>query len=213
MRDFYRGALKFLGVVALVLLVAGAVLYGFFVRLVELGHNAMAPTIIRGDSVLVWRTTELELGDVALCPHPREPGRFVVGRVVGRPGHMVGVDAFGGLTINGQAPARNLHDPITFVDTETGRRDTMQWGDETILGHDYRIFFRDARGRDRRARPREQRVEGGVFLLSDNRTYRGEDSRSFGAVDPSTCIGRVFLRVDAAPSPPAIGNARLDIIE
>lgn len=213
MRDFYRGALKFLGVVALILLLAGAVLYGFFVRLLELGHNAMAPTIIRGDSVLVWRTTELDLGDVALCAHPREPGRFVVGRVVGRPGHMVGADAFGALTINGQAPARDLHEPIPFVDTETARRDTVVWADETILDHDYRIFMREGRRRDPRARPRERRVEGGVFLLSDNRTYLGEDSRNFGAIDPSTCVGRVFLRVDAAPSPPAIGNARLDIIE
>mgnify|MGYP003520185812 CR=1 FL=1 len=49
MRDFTKGALKFLGVLAVALLIAGTILYFFFVRVVTVGHNAMAPTVMLGD--------------------------------------------------------------------------------------------------------------------------------------------------------------------
>ncbi|MCZ7679215.1 MAG: hypothetical protein M5U28_10860 [Sandaracinaceae bacterium] len=60
---------------------------------------------------------------------------------------------------------------------------------------------------------RAHRVSGGLYILNDNRTYVGEDSRTFGEVTPSTCVGRVFMRLTAAPSPAEIGNAPLDVIE
>jgi hypothetical protein len=49
--------------------------------------------------------------------------------------------------------------------------------------------------------------------MSDNRSHNGEDGRSFGEVLPSRCVGRVFLRLTAAESPPEIGNGALDFIE
>ncbi|MCZ7679216.1 MAG: S26 family signal peptidase [Sandaracinaceae bacterium] len=103
MRDFLKGALKFLGVVLVIALIAGGVLYAFFVKVVEVGHNAMAPTMILGDRVLVWNSQDFELGEVVLCPHPQQPGRYVMGRVVGRPGQIVSFER-GSLTINGQTP-------------------------------------------------------------------------------------------------------------
>jgi signal peptidase I len=208
-RDFAKGALKFLGAIAAVLLVAGAILYAFFVEVVEVGHNGMSPTMMLGDRVLVWKTTEFELGEAILCPHPSQRGRFVLGRVVGRPGQTVSMDR-GTLLINGDSPDRDLHAAIAFDDRETGRRAMMVWGDEDILDHDHRIWWRE-RSTPEMGRPR--RVRGGLFLLSDNRTYRGEDSRSFGEVPAQTCIGRVFMRLTAEDSPAAIGNAPLDIIE
>ena len=86
----------------------------------------------------------------------------------------------------------------------------MVWADATLLDHDHMIFYR------RRSRPPQMRqtaVTGGYFLLSDNRSYTGEDSRAFGEVDGASCVGRVFLRLTAADSPPEIGNGMLDILE
>ncbi len=208
MRDFFKGALKFLGVVAALLGVVVAVLYFFFVRVVEVGHNAMAPTVLVGDRVVVWRGTDFQLGDILLCPHPSEPGRFVMGRFVGRPGQRVRLQE-GQLSINGDTPDVDLHPPITFNDVETGRQVQMVWGVETILGHDHTFFYRP------RPLPnyREREVEGGLFVLSDNRSYNGEDSRDFGPVHQEECIGSVFMRLTAAESPPEIPHGNLDLIE
>lgn len=208
MRDILKGALKFLGVVAGILVVAGAIAYFFFVRVVEVGHNAMAPTIIMGDTVLVWRTTNFELGDVALCAHPSEPNRYVLGRVVGRAGHTIRIER-GILYINDQSPDCDLHNTVQFTNNEIGRVQAMVWGEEDILDHDHTIFYEERR----RAEYRSHVVRGGTFLLSDNRTYVGEDSRTFGEVSEPLCIGKVFMRLLAAEGPPEIPHAALDIIE
>ena len=209
MRDFVKGAAKFLGVLAIILGIVGAVLYFFFVRVVTVGHNAMAPTVMMGDKVLVWRTQSFELGEMVLCPHPADASRYVLGRIVGRAGQTVTIER-GNLRINGQAPDTDFHNAIQFADLETGRNRTMMWGEEDILDHEHYIFREE-----RRAPPdmRPHRVRGGAFLMSDNRTYRGEDSRTFGEVAEATCVGRVFMRLSAADNPEVIGNSALDIIE
>ncbi len=209
MRDFVKGASKFLGVVAILLLIVGAILYFFFVRVVTVGHNAMAPTVIMGDQVLVWRGQSFELGEMVLCPHPSEAGRYVIGRIVGRPGQTVSIER-GNLRINGVTPDADIHTPIQFADMETGRNRTMLWGVEDILDREH-YFFREQGRRPVEMRP--HRVRGGVFLMSDNRSYRGEDSRTFGEVSEINCIGRVFMRLTAADSPEEIGNSALDILE
>lgn len=209
MRDFTKGALKFLGVMLVIALVVGGVLYGFFVKVVEVGHNAMAPTMILGDRVLVWNTTELELGQVALCEHPSEPGRYMMGRVVGRPGQVVTFER-GQLKIAGRTPDADQLGPIEFDDAETGRRQRMRLARENILDRTHWTFTRE--GHEPRMR-RPHRVGSGLFLLNDNRTYLNEDSRTFGEVSPSRCVGRVFMRLTAAPSPPEVGNAALDRLQ
>ncbi|HEY8427379.1 MAG TPA: signal peptidase I [Sandaracinaceae bacterium] len=209
MRDFVKGTLKFFGVLLVIVLAAGGVLYAFFVKVVEIGHNAMAPTLIFGDRVLVWNTQRFAFGDVALCRHPQQPGRYVVGRVVGRPGQVVSIER-GVLRISGDAPATDVRGTVLFADAETGRRVRMRHALEVLIDHDHHVFWREG-SQPRMRRPHE--VRSGLFLLSDNRTYDGEDSRTFGEVDPSTCIGRVFLRLTAAPSPPEVANGALDIIE
>jgi hypothetical protein len=56
-------------------------------------------------------------------------------------------------------------------------------------------------------RPRERiripstTVRTGVYLLSDNRSFYGADSRSFGEISPSTCLGQVFFRLQPAHPP------------
>ena len=191
MRDFLKGLSKFISALLVIALIVGGVLYFFFIRVVEVGHNAMAPTILAGDQVLVWRGTDFELGEPVLCPHPREPGRFVIGRIVGRSGQTVELGRAGQLRINGEAPDLDIRGELEFYDA--GRQNTarMTWGIEDILDHDH-LFMQSAR---RPPAMRPHRVAGGVFLLSDNRSYHGEDSRSFDEVRPDTCVGTIFLRL------------------
>lgn len=209
MKDFAKGVFKFLSVIVILVAIAAGVLYGFYVKVLEVGHNGMAPTIVLGDSVLVWKTQELGLGQVALCEHPQQPGVYVLGRVVGRPGQIVGMER-GTLTINGEMPEVDGRGIVSFQDAEIGRTVRMRYAYERILTHDHPIFWREG-SEPRMSRPHT--VRGGLFLMSDNRTHRGEDSRTFGEVSPASCVGRVFMRLTAAPTPAEIGNAALDIIE
>jgi len=208
-RDLAKSALKFLGGVAVLLAIVAAIFYFFFVRVVTVGHNAMAPTVIMGDQVLVWRTNDLELGEMVLCEHPAEAGRYVLGRIVARSGQTVSIER-GRLHINGSMPETDVRDPVQFADMETGRNRTMSWGVENILDHQHYFFIEENR---RVPNLSPVRVRGGTYLLSDNRSYRGEDSRSFGVVSELTCIGKVFMRLTAADNPEAIGNSMLDILE
>ena len=54
----------------------------------------------------------------------------------------------------------------------------------------------------------------GLYLLSDNRTTRGEDSRTFGVVQEGSCKGVAFMRVIAADGvPDVIPHGHLDFLE
>jgi signal peptidase I len=207
-KDFAKGALKFLGVTAVILGAVGAVIYFAFIQLVDVGHNGMAPTMIMGDKVLVWETDSFELGDPVLCGHPETRGRYVMGRIVGRPGHTVAIER-GSLLISGDTPDSDVQGTMQFRDAEIGRTVTMHYGVEDLLDHDHPFMWREGT-RPQMGRP--VRVSGGYFLLGDNRTHRGEDSRSFGVVRAADCVGVIFMRLTAAESPPEIGNAPLDII-
>jgi signal peptidase I len=208
-KDFAKGVFKFVGVIVLLAAIAAGVLYGFFVKVLEVGHNGMAPTMVLGDQVLVWKTQELGLGEVALCGHPQQPGVYVLGRVVGRRGQIVGMER-GALTINGETPEVDTRGVVAFEDAELGRTLRMRYAYERILTHDHPIFWRED-GEPRMRRPHT--VRGGLFLMNDNRTHRGEDSRTYGEVAEESCVGRVFLRLTAAETPAELGNAALDIIE
>lgn len=198
MEDVFRGIAKLL--LLLVVLAAGGLglLYVAQMRLVLVGHNAMAPTIVAGDRVLVWKTQTFSLGDIALCRHPAQAGRYVMARVLGKPGHQLTMER-GSFRINGEAPERDYRGQLEFEDAVQNRRVRMTWGSESVLSHDYTFFERE----NRPPRMRSHRVRRGVFLLSDNRSAGGEDSRSFGEVDPQKCIGIVFLRVTVSDWTPA----------
>lgn len=205
-----KGLAKFLGVILTIALVAGAVLYFFFVRVVEVGHNAMAPTIVAGDTILVWRGTTFDLGDVVLCPHPEEGGRYVLGRIVGRTGQTVEIGRGAQLRINGETPDTDMQGTFEFYDPMRQQSAAMRWGIESLLDHDHPFMYVERRPPSMRP----HQVRAGVFLLSDNRSYHGEDSRSFHEVNPSSCIGSVFMRLvasDTTQSP--AGNTSFDFVE
>lgn len=207
-KDFLKGIFKFVGVLLVVALIVGGVVYSSFVTVLDVGHSAMAPTMVLGDRVLVWNTQELGLGEVALCAHPERPGEYVMGRVVGRPGHTVSFER-GGLRINGDAPDTDLKGVITFHEADTRRTRQMRLIFEDILDNDHHIFVREGHTPSMR-RPHE--VQRGLFLMNDNRSFPGEDSRTYGEVTPSDCVGRVIMRLKAADAPAELGHAALDII-
>lgn len=200
---------KFLGIVVLVLGIVAAILKTWFVDIVVVGHDAMAPTLFAGDTVLVWRDSHADHGAVMLCRHPTLDTRFVMGRVVGRNGAEIGTDR-GRLRIEGTYPATDWRGTVQYYDRVDHVQVPMRWGVEA-LGNDAHLVFQ-REGRQFRLNPTGD--YDGLYLLDDNRTYTGEDSREFGPVPESRCIGRVFMRVSMSETtPPEIGNARFDIID
>ena len=95
------------------------------------------------------------------------------------------------LLINGEPPDVDLRGEYEFYDTTRRNSARMAWGIEDILDHEH--LFMQAKRRAPSMRP--HRVSGGLFLMSDNRSHYGEDSRSFGEVSPDTCVGTIFLRL------------------
>jgi signal peptidase I len=201
--------LKFLAGVLVILAIVGAVLKTWFIDVVTVGHDAMAPTLIAGDTVIVWRDTVFEHGSMVLCHHPTNDARFVMGRVVGRNGTDITVDR-GRLRIEGTFPAIDWRDQVSFYDRAEHVQVPMRWGIEHLGNDDHAIFTRE--GRQLQVRPVSE--YDGLYLLNDNRTYVGEDSREFGPVPESRCIGRIFLRVQMAPgTPPEVGNRSVQLLD
>jgi signal peptidase I len=201
--------LKFLAVVLVVLGIVVAVLKTWFVEVVTVGHDAMAPTLVTGDTVLVWRDTVFEHGSIVLCRHPTDDTRFVMGRIVGRNGTDITVDR-GRLRIEGTFPPVDWRGEAPFYDRADHVQVQMRWGIEHLGNDDHEVFERD--GRELRLRPVS--AYDGLYLLNDNRTYLGEDSREYGPVPESRCIGRIFMRVGMGPGMPTeVGNRSVQTID
>jgi signal peptidase I len=192
-----RGLFKvLLWVLAIGLLVA-AILNLFFVDVVQVTHNAMAPTLVAGEQAFVWRSAEASMGNVMVCEHPAQPGHFVIGRVVGKPGMRIEAPQ-GQLTIAGTRVDKDIEGTTRFYDVLQDRTDTMQHGVATMGNTQHRFFQRQ----DHTLRIRPVEVQRGLYLLGDNRSHPHNDSRTFGEVDPATCLGRVFMRFRPAPEDP-----------
>lgn len=204
-----RNFAKFAAVVVVVLCIIGAVLKTWYIEVVEIGHNGMAPTLIAGDTVLLWRNASIEHGDVVLC-HPTTDGtRWVLGRVLGRNGTELEV-VRGQLTIEGHVPPTDFRDEVDFLDRGDGQRVRMRWGVEHLGNDEHMIFLRT----DRQMRMRATGDYDGLYLMGDNRTFTGEDSRTFGPVTEGSCVGQVFARIWASPeSPVETGNGNFDFID
>lgn len=187
-----KGAVKFVGVLLAILALVVGVLRLFFVDPVTVAHNAMAPTLIHGDLVLLWRGAAVNHGDIVVCRHPHED-RYVMGRVMGTNGMAIS-SLRGQLAINGTVPAHDYRGTIPFFDTTTERIVTMRWGIEELGNNSHYFFEQDGRT----LRVREVGAVRGIHLVGDNRAYQDEDSRDFGDVDPATCIGDVFFRLRPA---------------
>ncbi len=203
------GLLKTVLWLGCIVFIVGAVLRLFFVEIAEVGHNGMAPTLIAGDKVVLWREAAVGLGDPVICQHPRRPGKHVLGRVVAKAGQTVGTDGRGQLKIGNRIHSVDWKDKLVFRDTLLRKNITMQRGVIRLANRNYEFAIRE--GDVLQMDP--VTVRKGVFLLGDNRSSPGNDSRSFGEVDPATCTGQVFLRLrPAEPRGDDIDHGWLDMI-
>lgn len=209
MRGLLRFVFRLLGWVLGIGLVAAGILSLFFVARVQVAHNAMAPTLLAGEEALVWRRATPDMGDVVVCKRPDRLGTYAMGRVIGKPGMLVDSPR-GQLRIAGTVVDQDIQDQsLRFYDTQLDRTDTMVFGIEKLGNTDHQFFIR----KDDKLHIRPTEVTAGLYLLADNRSLRGQDSRDFGPVDPSTCIGQVFMRLRPNPDDPNdLGHGWLDLL-
>lgn len=155
---------------------------------------SIAPTLRGGDTVLVLFRGTPGFGDLVRCPDPEEPGRWVIGRIVGVEGDTVEVE-------NHILRVNNT----TYTSTEACKKSTFtvehpQTGSEVDmvcarldLGGDwhYRGYTRHRRTTSRK---KHTVGTGRVFLLSDNIDIH-DDSRDYGAVQADLCTERIVFRL------------------
>ncbi|MFI5307415.1 MAG: S26 family signal peptidase, partial [Polyangiales bacterium] len=91
---------KFLLNLAAVLVIAGVLVRMAFVDVVSVRDNGMAPTLVYGDEVLVWKGAHVDMADVVVCQHPVRTGELVIGRAVAFAGHSIHTDYNGMLYVD-----------------------------------------------------------------------------------------------------------------
>jgi signal peptidase I len=146
--------------------VAGLILWASTsFRLAGVTGDAMAPTYVRGDVVLVsalgYRGNKPRRGDVALLYYPLDPTRLMVDRVIGIEGDAIRI-ADGRVFLNDA----ELSDHNYVLDENRGHDN---WGP---------VFA----------------PQGYCFVLGDNRV-RSSDSRHIGFVPRRYFWGKVIARV------------------
>ena len=180
--------------IAAFLVVVGLIAKFFFVELAVVSHNAMAPTILTGERVLIWKNGEPNLGAIAVCARPRVGG-FTLGRVIATENMAVAADR-NRLRINNKKLDINIKTSTSFRDVDTNAEVQRQLGHEFLNDNIEYMVFLDP---ERPVSISPTRVPSGhVYLMSDNRGYPSSDSRTFSTVDASTCIGNVFFRLTPA---------------
>jgi signal peptidase I len=181
----------------------------FFVDVIEVPHNGMAPTLIKGDRVLVWRRAHVDMADIVVCQHPANPAASVLGRAIAFAGHTVSSDA-GNLVVDDDRANIEWQRDLRFYDTTRDKLFSMRLGSINYVRQNQHAFMVED-GTNFELQPYQ--VEHGVYLLGDNRADPADDSREFGEVDPATCRGQVFMRLTPAPrQDDDIHHGYLDVI-
>ena len=188
-----RSGLGCLSWVGAVIIVIALVLKFVWFDMASVGHNGMAPTLIRGERVLINKRAEPTLGSIAVCKHPTEVG-WVVGRVAATEGMTI--DSFGSeLRIEGEPVRFDRQGASTFHNLDNDRKRSLVWGTEYLGSSEHLIFMED----EGRHPVKRTEVPGGqLYLLGDFRAYMGQDSRAYGVVDASSCRGTIVFRVTPA---------------
>jgi signal peptidase I len=201
---------KFLLNVAAALVIIGVLVRIAFIDVVTVRDNGMAPTLVYGDEVMVWKGAHVDMADVVVCEHPVRSGELVIGRAVAFAGHTIHTDYNGQLYVDRDQAASQIDGHARFYDETRKKLYEMQHGEIDYMGKHSHAFFQEQN--DRLNVP-SYTIEKGVYLLGDNRSESSFDSREFGEVDPARCKGQVFLRWTAAPGNEELGHHRLDTIQ
>jgi signal peptidase I len=209
-RELWKPVLKLLAWLAAGAFIIGVILRLTVIEIMVVGHNGMAPTVEAGETVLLWKGTDYDVGSIAVCRNPENDLDLVMGRVVGLP--LSHVESHRGeLQIDGHRLDVDWTGTLEFRDSLQDRTDTVNLGIEQLGNHEHGIFHR---AQHREFAIRDYDVEEGrLYLLGDNRYHADDDSRNFGTVVQEDCMGYVFFRV----SPPEIpindlGHGYLDIL-
>jgi signal peptidase I len=161
-----------------------------FFDMAEVGHNGMAPTLLRGERVLINKRNAPELGSIAVCQHPTEEG-WVVARVAATEG-MVIDSTRKKLIVDGAPLDFTPGGTTSFHNADTGRTLELTWGIERMGDAAYRIFVGESRQHHVK---RTEVPPGKLYLLGDYRAYMGQDSRAFGVVNATDCRGTIVFRL------------------
>lgn len=197
---------------AAAIVVIGCVLIRLvFLEQVTVRDNGMAPTLVYGDEVLVWKGAHADMADVMVCEHPVRTGELVIGRAVTFAGHTIHTDYNGMLYVDQNQAATQSSGHARFYDVTRKRQYDMMLGQIDYFGkHSHEFFIQSGD----RLSLRSYTVNKGVYLLGDNRSEDTFDSREYGEVDPNRCLGQVVLRWKPAPQrDDDIRHHMLDIIQ
>lgn len=156
---------------------------------------SLSPSLRAGDLILLWRLTKPGFSNLVMCPEPRQPGRVIIGRIVGR-----GRDE---IEVNGDEIKINRRRQTVESDCVVG---TFKEHDpETGVEVEQHCSIEDLQGRtslrgdipqvaNRPADVKTTVPEGQYWLVSDNRLFP-YDSRDYGPVPAETCTETVFFRL------------------
>ncbi len=200
------GCLSWIGAAVIVLLLLLKVL---LFDMATMGHNGMAPTLVRGERVLINKRGEPVLGAIAVCKHPTEEG-WVVGRVAATEGSVI--ESFGDvLRLDGWSLQFEERGTTEFYNDDNGLTRPVIWGNERSGSDKHLIFF----GQNRQHLVRKTTVDPGkVYLLGDYRGYMGQDSRAYGQVDAASCRGTIVFRLTPAEGlAPEISHGYFELVQ
>jgi signal peptidase I len=190
--EVIRGLFSLLSVLAAV----AFLLKVFYVDIVEVPHNGMAPTLVYGDKVLVWRNASVDMGNIVICEHPANPQASVLGRAVAFAGHTVSNDRGEGLMVDDDRASLEWEGSMNFFDVTREKLFSMRLGSmDYRRQHRHQFMVESGTSFELTS----YHVDRGVYLLGDNRSDLIDDSREFGEVDPARCRGQVFMRLSPAP--------------
>jgi signal peptidase I len=158
---------------------------------------SIAPSLRGGDLVVLWRFTPPALGALALCPEPKHPERFVIGRMIGEERNTVRIDGthvfVNERQLSSEGTCADDHFKVTPPQggPEVEQRCSLEVANGVIHPRGEAEATADL------AKVELELKAGEVALVSDNRRYP-YDSRDYGAVDRSTCKETVFFRLFGA---------------
>jgi signal peptidase I len=151
---------------------------------------SIAPTLLPGDVVVVWRHAWLDHGYLARYPDPDAPGRFVAARAIAGGGETVSFDSEIVSIDNHSTKSSHRCDPgDVMVHDPTSGSDVLLACEVQEYGE---MSFSVLRSyATPRSSPKHTVQPGRWFLVSDDRHVH-LDSRDYGEVDPEACQHVLF---------------------
>jgi signal peptidase I len=165
---------------------------------------SIKPMLEPGDLVLLARHGTPTFGQLARCLHPDQPGRFIIGRVIGEPTDVVDL-AGEALSVNNRhevSPgACAERSEMVVVNPNSQDEESLRCSREEFAGMTHGILTAGT-GESPEAATHLVVEADRVALLSDNR-HMHQDSRDYGQINPATCQHITFRLWSAA----GIGDA------